>query len=350
MHVSLSSYFKNLFSDKKSLQKVDILLEQEGIRRDTNSDYICAMFDEDLNIIATGSCFGNTLRCLSVDHHYQGDGLLNEIVTHLIHIQFERGNTHLFLYTKPDTAKFFKDLGFYEIVRADQQIVFMENKKDGFSNYLKNLKKSDSKPQTTAALVINANPFTLGHQYLIEKASVENDLLHLFIVSEDSSLIPFSVRKQLVLEGTAHLSNVCYHETGPYIISKSTFPSYFQKDQDSIIESQARIDLAIFTQIAKYLGINKRYVGEEPTSLVTSIYNQIMLQELPKQAIDCIVIPRKTYKNGPISASTVRKALKEGNNQILKDLLPLTSLTYFLSPEAQPLIKKIRKTDNVSHY
>lgn len=341
---------KIYFSDKKSLQKVDILLEQEGIRRDTNLDYICAMFDDDLNIIATGSCFGNTLRCLSVDHHYQGDGLLNEIVTHLINIQFERGNTHLFLYTKPDTAKFFKDLGFYEIARADKQIVFMENKKDGFSNYLKNLEKPDSEFQTTAALVINANPFTLGHQYLVEKAAAENELLHLFMVSDDSSLIPFSVRKQLILAGTKHLSNICYHETGPYIISKSIFPSYFQKDQASVIESQARIDLAIFIQIAKYLGIKGRYVGEEPTSLVTGIYNQIMLQELPKQAIDCIVVPRKTYKDGPISASTVRKALKEGNEQILRELLPSTSLNYFLSPEAQSLIKKIQKADNVIHY
>lgn len=341
---------KIYFSDKKSLQKVDILLEQEGIRRDTNLDYICAMFDDDLNIIATGSCFGNTLRCLSVDHHYQGDGLLNEIVTHLINIQFERGNTHLFLYTKPDTAKFFKDLGFYEIARADKQIIFMENKKDGFSNYLKNLEKPDSEFQTTAALVINANPFTLGHQYLVEKAAAENELLHLFMVSDDSSLIPFSVRKQLILAGTEHLSNICYHETGPYIISKSIFPSYFQKDQASVIESQARIDLAIFIQIAKYLGIKGRYVGEEPTSLVTGIYNQIMLQELPKQAIDCIVVPRKTYKDGPISASTVRKALKEGNEQILRELLPSTSLNYFLGPEAQPLIKKIQKADNVIHY
>ena len=170
------------------------------------------------------------------------------------------------------------------------------------------------------------------------------------MVSDDSSLIPFSVRKQLILAGTEHLSNICYHETGPYIISKSIFPSYFQKDQASVIESQARIDLAIFIQIAKYLGIKGRYVGEEPTSLVTGIYNQIMLQELPKQAIDCIVVPRKTYKDGPISASTVRKALKEGNEQILRELLPSTSLNYFLSPEAQPLIKKIQKADNVIHY
>lgn len=337
-------------SDKNSLQKIDVLLEKEGIHRDANLDYTCAMFDDDLNIIATGSCFGNTLRCLSVSSRYQGEGLLNEIVTHLINIQFERGNTHIFLYTKPCTAKFFGDLGFYEIARADNQIVFMENKKDGFDRYLKTLQQPEQKGQTAAALVINANPFTLGHQYLVEKAAADNDILHLFMVSEDSSLIPFDIRKKLILEGTAHLSNICYHETGPYIISKSTFPSYFQKDQAAVIESQARIDLAIFTRIAHHLGIQKRYVGEEPTSLVTGIYNQIMLQELPKQGIDCLVIPRKAYKSGPISASTVRQALKEGNMDILKELLPPTSLNYFLSPEAQPLIRKIQKETNVIHY
>ena len=72
---------------------------------------------------------------------------------------------------------------------------------------------------------MNANPFTLGHQYLVETAAASCDLLHLFIVSEDSSLVPFSVRKKLVMEGTAHLKNICYHESGPYIISSATFPS-----------------------------------------------------------------------------------------------------------------------------
>ena len=337
-------------ADKNSFQKIDSLLEEEGIQRDANLDYTCAIFDDKLNIIATGSCFGNTLRCLSVSSRHQGEGLLNEIVTHLINVQFERGNTHIFLYTKPCTAKFFSDLGFYEISKVANQIVFMENKKNGFDNYLKNLQIPKQKSASTAALVINANPFTLGHQYLVEKAAAENEILHLFMVSEDSSLIPFSVRKQLILEGTAHLSNICYHETGPYIISKSTFPSYFQKDQAAVIESQARIDLNIFTRIAHHLGIQKRYVGEEPTSLVTGIYNKIMLEELPKQDIDCLVIPRKGYSKGPISASTVRQALKEGNMDILKELLPPSSLNYFLSPQAQPLIHKIQKESNVIHY
>ena len=100
-------------TDKRSLTQLDALLEQEGITRDANLDYICAIYDEEYQIIATGSCFANTLRCFAVSKSHQGEGLLNTIITHLIDIQYQRGNMHLFLYTKIESAKFFKDLGFY---------------------------------------------------------------------------------------------------------------------------------------------------------------------------------------------------------------------------------------------
>ena len=274
----MSDYFISQVypSDKRTNAQVDALLEQEGIRRDANLDYTCVMFDNDYHAIATGSCFGNTLRCMAVDHHHQGEGLMNEIVSHLVQYQYERGNLHLFLYTKCSSAKFFGDLGFYEIARIEDQIVFMENRKDGFSSYLDNLARSRVEAPKVAAIVMNANPFTLGHQYLVEKAAAENDLVHLFMVSEDASLFPYAVRKQLIQEGTRHLSNLRYHDSGPYIISQATFPSYFQKDAEAVIASHANLDLAIFTKIAHRLGITVRYVGEEPTSVVTGLYNQVM--------------------------------------------------------------------------
>ena len=349
--------------DKPANRQLDLLLSSEGIRRDANLDYTCGMYDEEMNIIATGSCFGNTLRCMAVSNAHQGEGLMNQIVTHLISIQFERGNTHLFLYTKCNSAKFFGDLGFYEIARIDGQIVFMENRKTGFTSYLEKLKKeteqsevfrqfscNDSAKTKIAALVMNANPFTLGHQYLVEKAASENDILHLFIVSEDQSLVPFSVRKKLVLEGTAHLKNIIYHESGPYIISNATFPSYFQKDADAVMESHANLDLTIFVRIAQTLGINYRYVGEEPNSQVTGIYNEIMAKKLPENQIACKIIPRKEANGSVISASTVRTALKSGKMELLKTLVPETTLRYFQSEEAAPVIEKIKAAQNVVHH
>ena len=287
---------------------------------------------------------------MAVSHTHQGEGLMNSIVSHLIEVQFSRGNTHLFLYTKCDSARFFGDLGFYEIARINGQIVFMENKRTGFSGYLNSLEKQKESAPRVAALVMNANPFTLGHQYLVEKAASENDILHLFIVSEDASLVPFSVRKKLVMEGTAHLKNIRYHDSGPYIISNATFPSYFQKDEQAVIKSHAMLDLTVFTKIASALGINRRYVGEEPTSLVTGIYNQIMSEKLPENGIECVIVPRKENKGAVISASTVRQALKEENWPLLAELVPETTLNYFKSPDARPVIDKIQASENVIHY
>ena len=337
-------------SDKYGNRLFNELLTAEGIRRDANLDYTCGMYDDEMNLIATGSCFGNTLRCMAVSHTHQGEGLMNSIVSHLIEVQFSRGNTHLFLYTKCDSARFFGDLGFYEIARINGQIVFMENKRTGFSGYLNSLEKQKESAPRVAALVMNANPFTLGHQYLVEKAASENDILHLFIVSEDASLVPFSVRKKLVMEGTAHLKNIRYHDSGPYIISNATFPSYFQKDEQAVIKSHAMLDLTVFTKIASALGINRRYVGEEPTSLVTGIYNQIMSEKLPENGIECVIVPRKENKGAVISASTVRQALKEENWPLLAELVPETTLNYSKSPDARPVIDKIQASENVIHY
>ena len=336
-------------ADKHLMSEVDALLQAEGIRRDANLDYTCAVCDEMGRVIATGSCFGNTLRCFAVSRTHQGEGLLNQVVSHLIEYQCGRGSLQLFLYTKAESAKFFADLGFYEIARVDGTLVFMENRRDGFPGYLRRLEKA-RRSGKSAAIVMNANPFTLGHQYLVETAAAACDTLHLFIVSEDASLVPFAVRKRLVQAGVAHLPHVICHDSGPYIISNATFPSYFLKDEAAVIDGHARLDIAVFTKIAAALGITARYVGEEPTSVVTGAYNRIMCAELPKAGIDCVVVPRRESGGHPISASTVRRCLQVSDWQTLRTLVPQTTYDYFTSPEAEPVLTKIRGIENVVHY
>ena len=336
-------------SDRRSLAQIDALLQKEGISRDANLDYICAMRDDSDEIIATGSCFGATLRCFAVSSEHQGEGLLNEIISHLMEVQQARGNMHLFLYTKIKSARFFGSLGFYEIARVDGTLVFMENRKSGFPGFLKNLEKT-KKDGVSAALVMNANPFTLGHQYLVETAAAPCDTLHLFVLSEDAALVPFTVRKKLVQAGVAHIPNVVLHDSGPYIISSATFPSYFLKDEAAVIDGHARLDLAVFTKIAQALNVTHRFVGEEPTSQVTGLYNKIMARELPNAGITCHIIPRKEACGKAISASTVRVALQNGDWETLQSLVPPTTLRYFTSPEAAPVLERIRRAGNVVHY
>jgi len=410
-------------TDRGERERVEALLHAEGLRLDRNLDYTCGIYDDAGNLIATGSCSANTLRCLAVSRDYQGEGLMNKVISHLIYVQSQRGNTHLFLYTKCSSARYFRDLGFYEIIRIKDQIVFMENRARGFSSYLDRLKRESGRkeeqnglkrefggsaeqngleleshesaeslrrfgvvsrnmpdanaklPERIGAVVMNANPFTLGHRYLIEVAAKKCDVLHVFILSEDTSLFPFSVRKKLVMEGTRDIPGIRYHDSGPYIISNATFPSYFQKDEKAAIESHARLDLEIFSRIAAALGITDRFVGEEPRSVVTSLYNDLMQSLLPERGIECHVIPRRRIDNAVcaeeaeredraglsenggddtegmvISASDVRRAIQTGDEALLNKLLPESTLSWLHSQEAVPVIDRIRRTKNVIHY
>lgn len=376
--------------DRYIQAEVDALLEREGIHRDQHLDYTAAMLDEDYHVIATGSLFGNTLRCMAVSSDHQGESLMNAIVSHLVEVQYSRGNYHLFLYTKCDSARFFGNLGFYEITRVpEENIVFMENKRTGFRDYLAALQRETQQAEipgpdeanagepdpshpaavSTAAggplsdgpaalnqsgrvgaIVMNANPFTLGHRYLVEQARAACGVLHLFMVSEDVSLVPFSVRKKLILEGTKDIPGIVYHEAGSYIISSATFPAYFQKGDNAVIRSQAGIDANIFTQIAAALGITDRFVGDEPTSVVTGIYNEILSTALPEAGVACHIIPRKEADGKAISASTVRSCIHAGRLEEIRGLVPETTYRYFTSPEAAPVIERIRAAEEVVHY
>ncbi len=335
-------------SDKRENAQVDALLEEEGIRRDGNLDYTCGLFDDDWNLVATGSCFQNTLRCLAVSHTRQGEGLLNQIIGHLMDVQMQRGNTHLFLYTKPNSAKFMADLGFFEIGRVPGKLVFMENRRGGFQRFCGALEKAPG--QRTAGIVMNANPFTLGHRYLVEHAARENDVVHLFVLSEEAGPIPFAVRKKLVTEGVAHLDNVIVHDSGPYIISSATFPSYFLKDGDTVIRTQAELDLQVFAKIAESLGIQRRYVGEEKSSHVTALYNEVMLKKLPELGVECMEIPRLAQESQVISASTVRQAIHDGRLEEVRDFLPESTYAFFAGEEGAAVCAAIRAEANVIHY
>ena len=335
--------------DSRAWAQVEALLEGEGVRRDANLDYTCGVFDGDGRLVATGSSFGSTLRCFAVDKSRRGEGLLNRIVTHLMEHQAEQGRFHLFVYTKCRSAKFFQDMGFHEIARVEGTLSFLENRGSGFQNYCAELEKSRREGKS-AVIVMNANPFTLGHRHLVERAAAENDWVHLFILSEEAGPIPFAVRWKLATEGVSDLPNVLCHPSGPYIISSATFPSYFLRDEETVIRGHARLDLALFKSIAGALGANARYVGDEPVSLVTGIYNQIMEEQLPAAGIRCAIVPRREQNGAPISASTVRRAIHDGRLEDIRGLVPDATWNYFNSPEAAPVIEAIRRSGEVVHY
>ena len=333
--------------DQSTLSQVDRLLLREGIIRDANLDYIAAMTDENGEVIATGSCFGQTLRCFAVSSEHQGEGLLNQMVSHLMEVQLSRGNSHLFLYTKVKAAKFFESLGFYEIARVDGTLVFMENRRNGFPGYLKALEKT-ARPGRSAAIVMNANPFTNGHRYLVEQTAKENDLVYVFVVNTDLSLFKTSERFELVKAGTADLKNVIVVDGGDYMVSYATFPAYFLESADQTIRYQTTLDARVFRDtIAPALNIKTRYVGSEPLSRTTGIYNQVLQQELPPK-VALKIIDRKTATNGNyITATEIRKCIKDDNLDAIVGLVPATTQK-FVEDHVAILQERIKEGMNIN--
>jgi [citrate (pro-3S)-lyase] ligase len=194
--------------------------------------------------------------------------------------------------------------------------------------------KSINRAENIAAIVINGNPFTLGHQYLIEKASKENDLVYIFVVEAEKSTFSFVDRFEMIRQGTRHLPNVKLVKGGEYIVSSATFPNYFLKNEspDAITQKQAELDIEIFTQhIAPLLGITKRYVGTENYCATTALYNKAMKAILPVKGIAFCEVQRLETDNQSgefISASKVRAAIKSKELQLLQDLLPETTIAY----------------------
>ena len=315
--------FKKISGVKKQIWKD--FLSKASLEADENVEQTVLIFDDD-TLIATGSRQGNILKCIAVDPSRQGEDLTSKVLTLLRQSAFEEGFSHLFLYTKPENKYIFSSLFFYEIAKTDK-VLLMENRSDGIISFVKALGENGS--CNAGACVMNCNPFTLGHRYLIETASKQCDLLYVFVVSEDKSEFSFKDRFKMVKRGCEDLKNVKVLETGPYLISSATFPTYFLKDKDNANEIQCMLDIEIFSKYyAPYFSITKRFVGTEPLSPSTEKYNLALKTYLPQKGIELIEVPRLETKGTPISASKVRKLIKEKKFEALQEYLPKTTLEY----------------------
>lgn len=310
----------------EKLNKWKSLMVSTGLRANVDPERTVLVWDED-ELIASGSRDANILKLLAVSPWRQGEDLLSKVLTELRKDAFDDGYKHLFLYTKPSNRFVFSSLFFYPIAETDK-VLFMENKRDGISSFLELLPEK-KEGEKTGAIVMNCNPFTLGHQYLIEKAAGECDRLYVFVLSEEGDGFSAKDRLEMVKLGTAHLHNVTVLETGPYLISSATFPTYFLKDRDNADEVLCDIDIEIFVkQFAPRLGITVRYAGTEPLSAMTETYNGAMRKRLPEEGIEFIEVERKTFDKTPISASAVRAFIKAGDIDAVGRIVPKTTFDY----------------------
>ena len=329
-------------SSESEKARLQAFLEKQGLAMDKDIEYSMVLMDGG-RIVATGSFFGRVLKCIAIDDEYRDQGLSARVLTHLTNEQFRSGRKHLFIYTKPWNRKIFTELGYYPVAEVTDKVILMENRPDGIERYLDELVKETGTVSPAASVVVNCNPFTLGHKYLLEYAAARCQLLHVFVVWEDNSVFPVETRYRLVEKGVEHLHNVVLHKGRDYIISNATFPSYFIKKYEDLVETHARLDIGIFAKhIASTLKIKKRFVGEEPYCLVTAAYNNLMKQILPPNGIEVEEIPRITYSGSAISASRVRELIRHGDMDAVKELVPDTTYQFLISLEAEEIIRRIR--------
>lgn len=334
-------------SNPFEIKEVTEFLAKFELKYDTNIDYTVVIREND-KIIATASKGKNIIKCFAIDPAHQGEGISGSILTNITNKMFDQGYFHSMVFTKTKNQDIFKGIGYKEVAQTDK-VILMEMGTNSIDKTINKIKKSIDIQKQKAMIVMNCNPFTFGHLYLIEKACKENEEVLVFIVQEDKSIFPFADRLELVKKGVAHLQNVKVISGSEYMISSATFPNYFlRKEDDSLIE-YTKLDATISgKQFGKKLNINKRYIGEEPFCNVTKKYNETLMNILPKYGIEVILVPRKEFNNTAISASIVREKLKNGDIEELKYLVPKTTFDFLISPKGKEIEEKL-KNNNLPH-
>ena len=365
-------------------QRIEAFLKRNALRID-DMNYYAAVLDDDGEMIAGGGLKDDVIKCVAVDDAHKGEAIANTLVSHLISHANQEGYGCIKLFTKPKNRQLFESLSFRLLAEAPEAIL-METGIGGISNTVEALKKikeesekykeynkeckEDSKeckevrktnlntstpqhlntstpqhlntsylntstpqhltttPPRGGVVVMNCNPFTLGHRYLIEQAAKQVERLYVMVVREDCSLFAYTERKAMVEQGVADIENVNVIDGSDYAISRATFPTYFLKRLDDAADTQMLLDLDLFRRhIAPALGATVRFVGTEPTDQLTLRYNQLMHEAL-KDVRETDRLEKDGYA---VSASRVRKAMEEGDMNTIRQLVPPTTLPYIIA-------------------
>lgn len=333
--------------------QIEMFLQTNGLRYD-DVDYYAAIVDESSDeMIAGGGLKGSVIKCVAVSDGHKGEAVANVIVSHLIAKANAEGCQCVKLYTKPDNRQLFESLSF-RLIAESPNAILMETGVGGIEKYSEELRvkseelrvkseelgvkseelKNDESVVSNArkpigAIVMNANPFTLGHRFLVEQSSELVERLYVVVVREDCSMFSYNERKAMVSQGVRDIGNVVVVDGSDYAVSAATFPTYFLKQLSDATDTQIILDLDLYRRrIAPALGATIRFFGSEPTDPLTRRYNELMHQQLGEEHVH--EIQRKQQEGSAISASRVRKAMMEGCIWDAIQLVPPTTIPYII--------------------
>lgn len=327
-------------------RQIEMFLQTNGLRYD-DVDYYAAIVDESSDeMIAGGGLKGSVIKCVAVADGHKGEAVANVIVSHLIAKANAEGCQCVKLYTKPDNRQLFESLSF-RLIAESPNAILMETGVGGIEKYSEELRvkseelrvkseelKNDESVVSNArkpigVIVMNANPFTLGHRFLVEQSSELVERLYVVVVREDCSMFSYNERKAMVSQGVRDIGNVVVVDGSDYAVSAATFPTYFLKQLSDATDTQIILDLDLYRRrIAPALGATIRFFGSEPTDPLTRRYNELMHQQLGEEHVH--EIQRKQQEGSAISASRVRKVMMEGCLWDAIQLVPPTTIPYII--------------------
>ena len=337
-------------------RRIEQFLDDNGLRLD-DVDYYAALVDETTDeIVAGGGLKGGVIKCVAVADGHKGEAVANQIVSHLIAHANADGHQCVKLFTKPQNQKMFESMSFRLLAEAPKAIL-METGIGGIKRYSEELKREKGKvkseksncelyhlnPSTpqpimppSGIIIMNCDPFTLGHRYLIEQAAQQVDTLYILVVREDCSMFGYDERKAMIVRGVAHINNVVVCDGSEYSISATTFPTYFLKSLSDASDTQMTLDIDLYRRhIAPALGATVRFVGTEPDDPLTRRYNELMKSMLP----DVREVARLQQSGVAVSASRVRKAIVENHLALAARLVPPTTVPYIVAHLATRALK-----------
>ena len=337
-------------------RRIEQFLGDNGLRLD-DVDYYAALVDETTDeIVAGGGLKGGVIKCVAVADGHKGEAVANQIVSHLIAQANADGHQCVKLFTKPQNRQMFESMSFRLLAEAPKAIL-METGIGGIKRYCEELESEKGKvkseksncelhhpnPSTpqpimpqSGIIIMNCNPFTLGHRYLIEQAAQQVDTLYILVVREDCSMFGYDERKAMIVRGVAHINNVVVCDGSEYSISATTFPTYFLKSLSDASDTQMTLDIDLYRRhITPALGATVRFVGTEPDDPLTRRYNELMKSMLP----DVREVARLEKSGVAVSASRVRKAIVENHLALAARLVPPTTVPYIVAHLATRALK-----------
>ena len=316
---------------KSNRTRVERFLADNGLRLE-DVDYYAVATDDNGNIVVGGGLQDNVIKCIAVSEAARETGLSNKLISRLIGMATQQGAETVKVYTKPENSAIFQSMGFTIIAQAPKAIL-MENGVKGINRYTDYLRSVRAdRPDGAAAIVMNANPFTLGHRYLVEQASMAATTLYVIAVKEDRSLFSYNERLAMIQAGCKGLDNVVVVEGSDYAISELTFPTYFLKQVTDATDTHITLDLDLFARhIAPALGVTTRFVGNEPIDALTARYNELMQEQLPARGITVKTVERLTKDGQVVSATRLRQALAESSLSRASELVPPTTVPHLIA-------------------